>query len=174
MRPKRCSGHVEREGYRRRSVNVRRLERAARVSRTVEAGAAVRAHGAWPRSGGTALKAAAVRDMRRYVPAIEGSHVARGHCGVRAQVLRRDGALVDDFMIERQGPVVCTWSTRPRPGLRHAWPSRTGFPISFDRSVKRVAPRSRGSIPSAGGCGPFPCLVRSSDGRQNRAECFSR
>jgi L-2-hydroxyglutarate oxidase LhgO len=41
-----------------------------------------------------------VAAMRRYIPAIEARDVAFGPSGVRAQVLARDGSLVDDFLIE--------------------------------------------------------------------------
>jgi L-2-hydroxyglutarate oxidase LhgO len=46
------------------------------------------------------VKPAMVREMRRYVPAIRASDVSYGPAGVRAQVLGRDGSLVDDFLIE--------------------------------------------------------------------------
>jgi 2-hydroxyglutarate dehydrogenase len=44
-----------------------------------------------------------VRDARRYVPALELSDVRPGPSGVRAQALRRDGGLVDDFLFARTG-----------------------------------------------------------------------
>ncbi len=53
-----------------------------------------------------AVKPAAVREMKRYLPELRGRHVAYGRAGVRAQVLRRDGSLVDDFLIERNGSAV--------------------------------------------------------------------
>jgi L-2-hydroxyglutarate oxidase LhgO len=46
------------------------------------------------------VKPAMVAEMRRYVPAIESRDVAYGPAGIRAQVLGRDGALVDDFLLE--------------------------------------------------------------------------
>jgi L-2-hydroxyglutarate oxidase LhgO len=52
------------------------------------------------------VKRAAVREMRRYVPAIDPDDVAFGPCGIRAQVVGRDGTLVDDFLLERQGNVL--------------------------------------------------------------------
>ena len=54
----------------------------------------------------TAVKRAAVADMRRYLPALTGEDVAAGSCGIRAQVLSRDGALLDDFLFERRGRVL--------------------------------------------------------------------
>ena len=49
------------------------------------------------------VKRAAVRDMQRYVPEIDPADVAFGPCGIRAQVVGRDGSLVDDFLLEREG-----------------------------------------------------------------------
>ncbi len=51
-------------------------------------------------------KRAAVRQMRRYLPDLEPGHVAFGPCGIRAQILARDGTLIDDFMLERDGDVL--------------------------------------------------------------------
>jgi L-2-hydroxyglutarate oxidase LhgO len=42
-----------------------------------------------------------LRDARRYVPAIGPDDVVRGRCGIRAQAVDRDGALVDDFRIHQ-------------------------------------------------------------------------
>jgi L-2-hydroxyglutarate oxidase LhgO len=47
------------------------------------------------------VKRAAVEEMRRYLPELQNRHVSHGRSGVRAQVLRRDGSLVDDFLIEQ-------------------------------------------------------------------------
>ena len=49
------------------------------------------------------VKRAAVREMRRYVPAIDPADVSFGPCGIRAQVVGRDGTLVDDFLLEHAG-----------------------------------------------------------------------
>jgi 2-hydroxyglutarate dehydrogenase/L-2-hydroxyglutarate oxidase len=53
------------------------------------------------------VKRAAVKEMRRYLPELDGSDVSFGPCGIRAQVLDRDGALVDDFRLGLTGPI--TW-----------------------------------------------------------------
>ena len=53
-----------------------------------------------------AVKAAAVRQMRRYLPELEARHVMHGRAGIRAQVVTKEGSLVDDFLIERGGAVV--------------------------------------------------------------------
>lgn len=52
------------------------------------------------------VKRAAVREMRRYVPDIDPDDVAFGPCGIRAQVVGRDGTLVDDFLLEHEGDVL--------------------------------------------------------------------
>lgn len=52
------------------------------------------------------VKRAAVREMRRYLPELEPRHVSFGPSGIRAQVLARDGTLVDDFLLERDGEVL--------------------------------------------------------------------
>ena len=44
--------------------------------------------------------------MRRYLPALTDSDVTAGSCGIRAQVLARDGSLLDDFLFERRGRVL--------------------------------------------------------------------
>jgi L-2-hydroxyglutarate oxidase len=44
--------------------------------------------------------------MRRYLPALTDEDVVAGSCGIRAQVLSRDGTLLDDFLFERRGPVL--------------------------------------------------------------------
>lgn len=52
------------------------------------------------------VKSAAVRELQRYLPELEERHVSFGPSGVRAQVLGRDGSLVDDFLMEREGDVL--------------------------------------------------------------------
>jgi L-2-hydroxyglutarate oxidase LhgO len=44
-------------------------------------------------------KAAFVRALQRYVPAIQPADLVYGPTGVRAQALRADGSLVDDFVL---------------------------------------------------------------------------
>lgn len=52
------------------------------------------------------MKAAAVREMQKYLPALRDDQVSFGPCGIRAQVLDRSGAMVDDFLMEREGDVL--------------------------------------------------------------------
>ncbi len=46
------------------------------------------------------VKTAAVAEMRLYLPALDPRDVVRGGCGIRAQAMTPDGALVDDFLVE--------------------------------------------------------------------------
>lgn len=54
---------------------------------------------------GSLSTTAYMRRARRYIPAIGAADVVRGGSGVRAQALDADGGLVDDFRIDRLGPV---------------------------------------------------------------------
>ena len=49
---------------------------------------------------------AALREMRRYIPALQRRHIRFGPSGIRAQVLSRDGALVDDFVLEEEDGIL--------------------------------------------------------------------
>lgn len=44
--------------------------------------------------------------LRRLVPEIRDEHLIKATPGVRAQAMMPDGSLVDDFLIERAGPIV--------------------------------------------------------------------
>jgi L-2-hydroxyglutarate oxidase LhgO len=57
---------------------------------------------------------AALADMRRYLPDLQLSDLERGPSGVRAQVVDRDGRLVDDFVID-QAPGVLHVVNAPSP-----------------------------------------------------------
>ena len=52
------------------------------------------------------VKSAAVKEMQRYLPALQESQVSFGPSGVRAQVLAPDGSMIDDFLMERDGDVL--------------------------------------------------------------------
>ena len=51
-------------------------------------------------------KAAFVRALQKLVPEIRAEHLQHAPAGVRAQAVTPDGKLLDDFMIEEDGPVV--------------------------------------------------------------------
>ncbi|MBX3424825.1 MAG: L-2-hydroxyglutarate oxidase [Pirellulales bacterium] len=54
----------------------------------------------------SASKRAFVRALKRLVPEIEVGDLESAPAGIRAQAVARDGSLVDDFLIERQGAIV--------------------------------------------------------------------
>lgn len=64
---------------------------------------------------GSLVKGAFVRAARRYVPELTASDLRRTHGGVRAQAVGRDGRLVDDFVLDVQGPIVLVRNA-PSPG----------------------------------------------------------
>jgi L-2-hydroxyglutarate oxidase LhgO len=51
-------------------------------------------------------KRAFLAGLQRYVPELRGEHLVFGPSGVRAQALRRDGTLVDDFLLAGSGRVL--------------------------------------------------------------------
>jgi len=51
------------------------------------------------------VKAAYLRRLQAFVPEIRSRDLLPGPCGIRAQALRRDGGLVDDFVIRQEGAV---------------------------------------------------------------------
>lgn len=52
------------------------------------------------------VKRAFVADMRRYLPAVKSRDVEFGPSGIRAQVLARDGTLIDDFLVDESDRAV--------------------------------------------------------------------
>jgi L-2-hydroxyglutarate oxidase LhgO len=90
---------MAREGYRRRALDLRD------VRDVVSFPGFWRLARAYVRTGASEIwrdlvKRSYVREMRRYVPAIEAGDVTFGPSGVRAQCLSRDGSLVDDFVFD--------------------------------------------------------------------------
>jgi L-2-hydroxyglutarate oxidase len=51
-------------------------------------------------------KGAFVRGLQRLVPEVTEADLESGGAGVRAMALKRDGTLVDDFIVERSGDVI--------------------------------------------------------------------
>lgn len=87
-----------RTGYRRRDVNLRDL-----AETLTDRGFRRLARRFW-RTGAAEMwrdwsKAAFVRELQRFVPAITADQVTFGPSGVRAQALDPDGTLVDDFRL---------------------------------------------------------------------------
>jgi len=96
---------LAREGYRRGAVDrddLRDLLRDTRVLRLMarhwRMGAGELARDRSPRL--------LVRALRRYLPELRVDDVVPGPCGIRAQAVSRDGRLLDDFVVARDGHVV--------------------------------------------------------------------
>jgi L-2-hydroxyglutarate oxidase LhgO len=105
---------LAREGYRRRDV---RLPDLAETLRSPGFRALARRH--W-RMGARELRGSLLKQMfaaeaRRYVPEVSTADLLPARAGVRAQALDPDGSLVDDFRINRLGPVTAVRNA-PSPG----------------------------------------------------------
>ena len=64
---------------------------------------------------GSLSKHAFAAEARRYVPEVSADDLVPAPAGVRAQALDPDGSLVDDFRINRLGPVTAVRNA-PSPG----------------------------------------------------------
>ena len=87
-----------REGYRRSDLSV------PDVLETLTYPGLLRLAARYWRTGAAEMwrdwsKRAFVADLRRLVPAVSSQHLVFGPSGVRAQAVRRDGSLVDDFLL---------------------------------------------------------------------------
>jgi L-2-hydroxyglutarate oxidase len=94
-----------REGYRRTDINIPDLWDALTYS-----GFQALARKYW-RTGLDEMirdfsKKRFIEATQRLIPAIQPEDVVPGHAGVRAQALTPDGKLVDDFVIDADGPIV--------------------------------------------------------------------
>lgn len=66
------------------------------------------------------VKGAFVRQLKRYMPTLEAAHLRFGPSGVRAQPIRPDGTLLDDFSVGA-GPHVMHVRAIPSPGATAAF-----------------------------------------------------
>lgn len=92
---------LAREGYGRLSVNGRDLLDSLRfpgLRKLARSYARTGALEIWR----DLVKPAYLTQMRRYIPQLRSGDIEFGPSGIRAQCLRRDGALVDDFLIEER------------------------------------------------------------------------
>lgn len=96
---------MAREGYRKTDFNFRDLKESLTYPGFLRL-----AWKYWPTGMGemwrSFSKAAFVKALQRLVPDIRSEHLVAGRAGVRAQALARDGSLVDDFLIQVEGPIV--------------------------------------------------------------------
>jgi len=94
-----------REGYRKTDFNLRDLSESLTYPGFLRL-----AWKYWPTGMGemwrSLSKRAFVRALQRLIPEIRAKQLVAGRAGVRAQALARDGSLVDDFVIQVEGPVV--------------------------------------------------------------------
>lgn len=93
-----------RESYRWRDLDAREVRRLAGWRGTWRLAARHRRTAAlelW-RSGN---RRAFVAEARRYVPELQASDVVRARAGIRAQAVDDAGGLVDDFVVEVDGPI---------------------------------------------------------------------
>jgi L-2-hydroxyglutarate oxidase len=96
---------LAREGYTKTTLNIRDLAESLSYPGFLRLAARCWRMGAsemWR----SVSKRAFVRALQRLVPVIRSEHLIPAPAGVRAQALARDGSMVDDFLIERQGRVV--------------------------------------------------------------------
>jgi L-2-hydroxyglutarate oxidase LhgO len=105
---------LAREGYRRRDVSARD------VSDTLTWPGMLRVAARHWRVGAAEIARSAsrrvfLRAARRYVPELRANDVEPAPAGVRAQAVSRDGALVDDFVIDQSRNVVWVRNA-PSPG----------------------------------------------------------
>lgn len=103
-----------REGYRRRDVRPRDL-----VDALADPGFQRLAFRYW-RMGAAEMyrdysRRAFVASCRRFIPELRSEDVVPGPSGVRAQSLSRDGRLVDDFVVQVQGPRLIHVRNAPSP-----------------------------------------------------------
>ncbi len=94
-----------REGYTKTTVNLRDLAESLTYPGFLRLAARYWRVGAaemWR----SLSKRAFVRALQRLVPEIRAEHLAAAPSGVRAQAVTPDGAMVDDFVIQRTGRVV--------------------------------------------------------------------
>jgi L-2-hydroxyglutarate oxidase len=104
---------LAREGYSRRAVSVRDAASALAWPGFFRLAARYARTGALEIWRDT-LKAAALAEMRRYLPSLQAGDVVRDGCGIRAQAMTRDGSLVDDFVVE-EGPASLHVLNAPSP-----------------------------------------------------------
>lgn len=61
-----------------------------------------------------------VKELQKFIPGITTSDIKRGPAGVRAQALKADGSLVDDFIFEygggKNGSRILHCCNAPSPG----------------------------------------------------------
>lgn len=93
-----------REGYRKTDVHLRELTESLSYRGFLRLAARHRAEGAREMYRSLSPRAY-LRSLQKLVPSIRARDVVPGGAGVRAQAVRADGTMVDDFLILRTGAV---------------------------------------------------------------------
>jgi len=110
---------LRREGYRRRDISG-----ADVAAMLASSGFRRLAAEHWRTSlrelSGSIFASAYLAHARRYIPELTAADIERAGSGVRAQAVSADGTLVDDFAIQRIGPVVAVRNA-PSPAATAAF-----------------------------------------------------
>ncbi len=113
----------------------------------------------------SASKTLFTRSLQRLIPEIEADDLIPSHAGVRAQALKPDGAMVDDFLIEEGKSSLHVLNAPPLRRQLLRWRSRSILLLEFrNRYVQRLLPQPKREGASAigvEGCGS-PFLITKS------------
>ena len=96
----------------------------------------------WPRSARDVFPRAALREMQRYIPALERRHIRLGPSGIRAQVLSAT-ARSSTTSSSSATRTSCTWSTRRHRRRRHRSRSASDWPHRSPHEPVRTAMAAR-------------------------------
>jgi len=125
---------LAREGYRWSDVDLRELAGALSWPGLWRLGARTVVPGA-RELGRSVSRRAFARRVARLVPGIEAADLVRAPAGVRAQALRRDGSLVDDFLVQTAPRQVHVLNA-PSPAATAALEIATHLVASLDRVMR--------------------------------------
>lgn len=94
-----------REGYRKRDINISQL-----VESLTYSGFVALAMKHW-KAGSMEMyrsfsKKAYVNSLQKLIPSIKATDVVKGNAGVRAQAIKKDGSMVDDFLILESDKII--------------------------------------------------------------------
>jgi len=124
---------LAREGYSWREVNVRDL-----LESLTYPGFLRLAGRYWRAGSGEMIRSlsrrAFVRALQQLVPAVRPEHLEPSPAGVRAQALASDGSLVDDFVIQREGPLVHV-ANAPSPAATAAFAIAEQILVHIDQAM---------------------------------------
>ena len=139
---------LAREGYRRSDVSM------ADVGDMIRFAGLWRLGRRWWRTGAMELwrdlsRAAFVRSLRRYVPELQHDQLSFGPSGVRAQAVRADGSMVDDFSIVVDGPRIVVRNA-PSPAATASLAIGERLAVLVEEALGGDVPGAAGSPSGAG------------------------